>query len=114
MGQMGYHQSGVLFSYRRPLTILPPLLSAIQPQKHLKSVMSELGRRSWRKKKKIPKALEHLQAIASGGGKARRRKRMGQAFRPDPFECEGDLNPPDLLFIRQTLSQLSYRPINGR
>jgi len=40
---------------------------------------SELGKRSWKARKKHPRALEHLRKIASKGGKARWKK-MSETF----------------------------------
>lgn len=54
-------------------------------QNHLKEVMSELGKRSWKARKARDPENKHLKKIAFKGGKARHKKRMGQAFRPDPF-----------------------------
>jgi hypothetical protein len=49
-------------------------------KKERSKLASELGRKSWKARKKNPKALEHLRQIASKGGKNRWKKRKGPSL----------------------------------
>ncbi len=60
-------------------------------KKELSKYMSKLARKSVRARKKNPKKFQdHMELIASKGGKNRWKKGMGQVWQLDPFDLRGE------------------------